>query len=125
MNEELLKALGQFFADTQVPRSMGAFRQGAFYNQIEQTWDAIRAEIHAFGWLSAEETTEHFRKALAEDGTPCDAVLWHGPGHQSSTHCQSKGSHEVHKAAYGTDYATWRGNEAYTSPFDEPPMEEG
>jgi hypothetical protein len=123
MNEELLKLLGQFFADTQVPRSMGAFRRGAFYDQIEETWDAVRADIHAFGWLSAEETTVLFRKALAEDVTSCKAMLWHGPGHQSNTPCQIKGPHIIHEAVYNGQYTTWRGDKGMTGVFDEPPME--
>lgn len=51
----------------------------------------------------------------------CEAVLWHGPGHQSKTACQLKGNHEVHAALYPSGYATWRGRSAMTGFFDEPP----
>jgi len=56
------------------------------------------------------------------DQTPCDAVLCHGPGHQSQTKCHLKGKHDVHEARYGCyDLGMrWRGKEACTGYFDEP-----
>jgi hypothetical protein len=55
--------------------------------------------------------------------TPCDAVLWHGPGHQSRTKCRIKGPHTIHRAVYGSgrQQAEWCGDEAMTGFFDEPP----
>jgi hypothetical protein len=44
--------------------------------------------------------------SLEEDHVPCDAVLCHGPGHQSRTRCEALGKHEVHYCFGGE--ATWR-----------------
>jgi hypothetical protein len=78
---------------------------------------------------------------------PCTARIWHGPGHQSSTPCEVKGPHEVHRAIYGSDRteATWKDgsytnglrergiefdpesypeNMAMTGFFDEPPQDD-
>jgi len=54
---------------------------------------------------------------------PCEAFIWHGPGHQSKTRCQEKGVHDIHSAVYGSmrQYAEWRGHEAHTGFFNEPP----
>jgi hypothetical protein len=65
MNDKLLSLLGQFFSKTQVPRSLGAFRRGAFYPEIERLWDEIRYEAHIFGWATDVEAAEAFRKELA------------------------------------------------------------
>lgn len=56
----------------------------------------------------------------------CKAVIHHGPGHQSRTHCHVKGEHDVHEAVYGSfrQVATWRGNEVFSGFFDEPPAED-
>jgi hypothetical protein len=55
----------------------------------------------------------------------CDAVLYHGPGHQSRTTCHRKGEHQIHECRYGRyeQLARWEGSEAYTGVFDEPPRE--
>ena len=60
----------------------------------------------------------------------CDAVIWHGPGHQSRTRCRLTGEHEIHEAIYGefSQYATWRsqpdGGSTFSGVFDEPPTVE-
>lgn len=64
----------------------------------------------------------------------CKAVIHHGPGHQSRTHCRVKGPHEVHEAVYGShrQFATWRTPavpaqstvgpmDVFSGFFDEPP----
>lgn len=53
----------------------------------------------------------------------CNATIWHGPGHQSKTYCQKRGSHKIHFAVYGCyeQEANWKGNKRYTGYFDEPP----
>lgn len=53
----------------------------------------------------------------------CTAALWHGPGHQSKTLCRETGEHSGHSAIYGParQYAEWRGGDAMTGYFDEPP----
>lgn len=56
----------------------------------------------------------------------CAAVIFHGPGHQSHTHCFVKGRHSVHRAALGGQEASWaRKGKTFTSYFDEPPVYEG
>lgn len=56
----------------------------------------------------------------------CKAIIHHGPGHQSSTHCRLEGDHEIHEAIYGSfrQQATWRGDEVFSGFFDEPPCAE-
>lgn len=78
------------------------------------------------------------------EATACEAHIWHGPGHQSSTRCRKRGPHDTHEAVYGGDrtLARWRDgsytdklrekgidfdpesypeNMAMTGFFDEPP----
>jgi hypothetical protein len=56
----------------------------------------------------------------------CGAVLWHGPGHQSKTYCQRPKAHLIHEAEYSSAHgvARWKGQEAHTGPWDEPPWVE-
>jgi hypothetical protein len=55
----------------------------------------------------------------------CEAVIWHGPGHQSRTRCRVEGPHDIHEAVYGgNSFAQWRGDEATTGVFDEPPEDD-
>lgn len=60
----------------------------------------------------------------------CTEKIWHGPGHQSSTHCRVRGEHVVHEAVYGefNQFAQWRtradGKETFSGVFDEPPAYE-
>ena len=53
----------------------------------------------------------------------CEAVIRHGPGHQSRTKCQVVGKHKVHEAVYGSyeQYAQWVGDKCYSGYFDDPP----
>lgn len=56
-----------------------------------------------------------------DDGL-CPAILWHGPGHQSGVFCRRTDEHEIHETVYhGHIFAEWRGIEAMTGFFDEPP----
>jgi hypothetical protein len=59
--------------------------------------------------------------AQPDTGGRCLAVLYHGPGHQSKAQCQVVGEHEIHEAVYLGTFAQWRGDEATTGFFDEPP----
>ena len=54
----------------------------------------------------------------------CPALLWHGPGHQSSTHCRLTDKHYIHECIYGefSQLAQWRGKKKLTGFFDEPPV---
>jgi hypothetical protein len=57
------------------------------------------------------------------DESRCPAHLYHGPGHQSKTYCRVRGEHEIHEAVYdGWTFAEWRGDEAMTDFFDNPPQ---
>ena len=70
---------------------------------------------------------EHHAKdcpgVLQEDGA-CQARIYHGPGHQSTTRCRKAGPHEIHEAVYGSgsQFAEWRGIEAFSGFFDEAPQ---
>lgn len=66
--------------------------------------------------------TKPKRKPRGVVSRGCQAELWHGPGHQSTAHCQIKGKHVVHGAEYGCyeQYMEWRGKKACTGYFDEP-----
>ena len=54
---------------------------------------------------------------------PCHAVIHHGPGHQSTTHCRLTGKHNMHEAYYGSheQFARWKGKQVFSGCFDEPP----
>jgi hypothetical protein len=54
----------------------------------------------------------------------CYAVIWHGPGHQSHTHCQIAGPHKIHSARYGEfdQWAEWKTMKVFSGYFDEPPL---
>jgi hypothetical protein len=47
----------------------------------------------------------------------CPAVVHHGPGHQSKTHCNIDGDipHTVHAATYGqwSTFGVWEGDETF------------
>ena len=66
------------------------------------------------------------RTGMINHAKPCRAVIYHGPGHQSTTQCYLIGPHEVHETRYGSfDYlARWQGDEVFSGFFDEPPEEE-
>lgn len=50
----------------------------------------------------------------------CHSVLFHGPGHQSTTRCELTGQHDLHSAVLpDRRYAEWEGDEAFTGYFDE------
>ena len=53
----------------------------------------------------------------------CKARIYHGPGHQSTTHCELKEKHKNHHAVYGSQQqiAEWRGLEVFSGFFDEAP----
>lgn len=53
----------------------------------------------------------------------CKAIIYHGPGHQSKTHCRVKGPHEIHEAVVGSyrQFATWRDDQSSTDYFDQAP----
>jgi len=53
----------------------------------------------------------------------CDAVLYHGPGHQSKAICEKTGAHSIHFARYGRyeTHCFWKNKEESTGFFDDPP----
>jgi hypothetical protein len=53
------------------------------------------------------------------DTTPCDAFLYHGPGHQSKSRCEVVGPHDVHRTHYSWgQLAEWRDG-SYTNKLRE------
>jgi hypothetical protein len=58
-----------------------------------------------------------------EKSKPCNAMIFHGPGHQSKTKCRLRGPHNVHETYYGRheQFARWRGDKVFSGFFDEPP----
>jgi hypothetical protein len=80
---------------------------------IRTTGEDAYSEFHAKG-CNGE---------LRLDTRTCQAVLFHGPGHQSTARCEATGAHDVHHAVYVGQYAEWTGMEAMTGYFNEPPEE--
>lgn len=58
---------------------------------------------------------------------PCNAIIYHGPGHQSRTRCYLTGTHNIHETRYGSfdRLARWVGDEVFSGFFDEAPCIEG
>lgn len=84
---------------------------------FEDRVDLIKAVLNK----ALEEHGSQLRNA--EPLEPCEAVIWHGPGHQSKTKCQMRGAHEIHRTLYGSGQilARWKGDETHSGFFDEPP----
>lgn len=60
-----------------------------------------------------------------EEILQCQAVIHHGPGHQSTTKCGVKDfPHTLHAVIYGSyrEEASWYGDEVFNGYFDEPPQ---
>lgn len=53
------------------------------------------------------------RQVHVQDNTPCEAILWCGPGHQSKRLCEITGPHAEHEVDSAGDYAIWTGEEAF------------
>ena len=68
--------------------------------------------LEALGWID-------------QGNLRCEAICYHGSGHQSSTRCQIRGPHDIHECCYGSyeQTARWRGKSVFTGCFDEPPTE--
>lgn len=73
--------------------------------------------------VTGEELAEKLLAEFRKTSKPCKAVIYHGPGHQSRTQCYLTGPHEVHETRYGgfDQLARWRGEEAFSGYFNEPP----
>lgn len=52
----------------------------------------------------------------------CEAVFYHGPGHQSRARCEVQGPHDVHEAHYRHGLARWRDGD-YTNKLREKGIE--
>ena len=72
----------------------------------------------------ARRHEQYLRLKQEFEAVPCEAKIWHGPGHQSSTTCRLRGPHDIHEAIYGefNQVGYWTTNEVYTGVFDEPPV---
>ena len=76
------------------------------------TGDDAYAEFHAKG-CDGE---------LRVDARTCQAVLFHGPGHQSTARCtRAPDGHRLHQGIVLGALVSWEGDEASTGYFDEPP----
>lgn len=51
----------------------------------------------------------------------CPALIAHGPGHQSKSHCERKGEHDQHMAEGPRDIYRWHGMFSFSGFFDESP----
>lgn len=54
----------------------------------------------------------------------CPAIIRHGPGHQSKTHCQKLIPHKQHYAEIRSENYYWSADEVCSGFFDESPEEE-
>jgi len=85
------------------------------------------ADAHPCDHMPACVDTRRDTLEAAGEPGPCEARIWHGPGHQSSTRCRLRGQHEEHEAVYGefSQFATWRdqpdGKLTFSGYFDEAP----
>lgn len=99
---------------------------GAINGELEEWFDdAVAAGLSVTHLLTRvpKDVDVKVTVSTSENPNACEAVLFHGPGHQSKTRCRIEGPHEVHETIYGSDrtQATWQGDEAMTGFFDEPP----
>lgn len=93
---------------------------------VRQGWTAYTVDGGP-GSADGLRTRAEAATALVErvkDDPRCTAIIRHGPGHQSKTRCRVQGEHDEHEAVYMGQFATWRGDEAMTGFFDEPPDQE-
>jgi hypothetical protein len=51
----------------------------------------------------------------------CPAMIAHGPGHQSASHCELKGPHEQHQYEGPRTVFRWHGDAVFSGFFDESP----
>ncbi len=57
-------------------------------------------------------STEKAVRVIGElRGKLCEAVIHHGPGHQSTTSCQLTGKHETHEANLAGQVVEWEDEE--------------
>ena len=93
-------------------------------------WDWGKLEDKYFIWNSIDDLSIEIRKVIEQEykikyePDMCKAVIWHGPGHQSKTHCQKHGQHKIHEAIYSSyeQLARWKEDEIYSGCFNEPPL---
>lgn len=62
---------------------------------------------------------EQLQRDIALVSDRCFAVLHHGPGHQSTTRCELRGTHAHHSAEVMGEQVEWTGNDESTGFFDE------
>ena len=90
---------------------------------LRQAWESIEPDIQMEIINTWKDAVAAAMSDTEVDDTPCEAVIFHGPGHQSRTRCHLTGLHEIHETYYGSydQFACWRGDEAISGFFDEPP----
>lgn len=97
---------------------------------INRTLDALGqfedVETDIGSWDVRRYCIAAIRGAEIVEFKQCDAVIFHGPGHQSRTKCRLVGPHDIHEARYGAhdQLARWKDDEVSSGFFDEPPCVE-
>jgi hypothetical protein len=102
------------------------------YNRERFEQQTGRDEVARKSWIvpsltrdNAAGLAEVYNRLISDETENCDAVLHAGPGHQSAIGCEMVGQHEIHYVEYQGGAAYWRGPEATTGYFDEPPSFDG
>lgn len=62
---------------------------------------------------------EQLQRDIALISDRCFAVIYHGPGHQSTARCEVRGEHDKHRADAKGGVLTWTDEEGSTGFFDE------
>lgn len=75
----------------------------------------ILIEDGTIGPKRAAAILDAYERSRAEgQDKPCQSLVFHGPGHQSSTYCQSRGEHSQHYADLPSGgYAEWTDDDPY------------
>jgi hypothetical protein len=102
-----------------VTDGIGALVEDAFENGWRQAVkrfgvEMTVADMHAMreGRMKARAAALGRLGVPAELGATCDAVLYHGPGHQSRAVCDQRGPHEQHSAIVLNQRVGWHGDES-------------
>jgi hypothetical protein len=138
-------ALSRRFISHEAEKAKAALRKALAAGKRAWLEDDYAASMQRAGmteWMGFVLVTVD-PQTSTKDVEPCDAVIYHGPGHQSRTRCRVKGPHTVHEAVYGdSQFAQWTDGQylrslkaagvdppswvtekvAMTGYFDEPPQ---
>lgn len=62
----------------------------------EHLASVLSVRLHLPSSTVAAALTRYEQERTVGKDAPCQSVVWHGPGHQSSTHCQATGGESGH-----------------------------